>query len=152
MADQQQNLQNHTRWDPPFHFVLLPALLLHFFYRIYQLVRDFIGTEAGANWKHYTGWVVLAFLLVLLALKARLYALKVQDRLIRLEERLRMATVLPENLRARVPELTESQMVALRFASDGELADRVKDALDKRLGQKEIKQAIKNWRPDNFRV
>ena len=153
MADQQtQNLQNHTRWDPPFHFVLVPLFLLHLIYRIYQLVRLLIGYDAGGNWMTRTGWVVVAFLLLLLVFKVRLYSLKVQDRVIRLEERLRLATILPESLRTRIPELTEGQLIALRFASDGELTERVRAALDKKLGAKEIKQSIQNWRPDNFRV
>jgi len=153
MADQQpQNLQNHTRFDPPFHFVLLPLFGLHLIYRIYQLGRFFVVNDTGSNWMTRAGWVIIAFGLLLLTFKVRLYALRVQDRLIRLEERLRLASILPEGVRARIPELTESQLIALRFASDGELPDLVKEALDKKLGNKEIKQAIRNWRPDNFRV
>ena len=153
MADQQtQNFQNHTRYDPAFHFVLMPLFTFHLIYRIYQLVRLLMGYDPGGNWMTRAGWVLIAFLLVLLVFKVRLYSLKVQDRVIRLEERLRMATILPEELRRRIPELTESQFIALRFASDGELAERVRAALDNKLGSKEIKQSIQSWRSDNFRV
>jgi hypothetical protein len=153
MADQTpQNLQNHSRYDPMFHFVLLPLLLFHLIYRIYQLVRFFISDNMGSSWETRTGWVLLAFALLLLAVKVRNYSLRVQDRVIRVEERLRLVTVLPEPLRARVPELKEGQLIALRFAPDEELAELVKACLDKKLAGKEIKQSIKNWRPDYWRV
>jgi hypothetical protein len=80
------------------------------------------------------------------------YALKVQDRLIRLEEGLRMARILPEDLKARIPELKPDQCVGLRFASEGELADLVRQALAENLGSEAIKKRIKVWRPDEFRV
>jgi hypothetical protein len=96
--------------------------------------------------------LVLAVSLVVLLLRLRTYPLKVQDRVIRLEETLRMQRVLPEDLRGRISELTPRQMVGLRFASDGELAGLVRRALDERLAEKEIKQAIVTWRADEFRV
>ena len=90
--------------------------------------------------------------LVLLAFKARLYALKVQDRLIRLEERERLASLLPEPLRLRLGELREGQLVGLRFCCDGEIPTLVQETLTKNLSQADIKKAIKVWRADNFRV
>jgi len=88
----------------------------------------------------------------LAVLKIRLYATKNQDRIIRLEERLRLATLLPDALRPRIGELTESQLVALRFASDAELPVLVEKTLAGKLSNKEIKTSIASWRPDYFRI
>jgi hypothetical protein len=85
-------------------------------------------------------------------LKTRTYALKVQDRVIRLEERLRMEKLLPPELMSRFEELSVGQIVGLRFASDGELPALVLRALDERLDPKQIKKAIQTWRPDTHRV
>jgi hypothetical protein len=90
--------------------------------------------------------------LLLLALQVRQYALKVQDRLIRLEETLRMEHILPDDLKGRISELTPKQMVGLRFAADAELAHRVREALDEHLSGEAIKKRIQVWRPDTFRV
>ncbi len=140
----EQNYKNHVRLDPLYHFVLIPVVCVN------------VGIAVSrAAWRPgwESGWeLVMALALVLIVLKLRLYSLKVQDRLIRLEETLRMQRVLPEELRGRIGELTPQQFVALRFASDGELAGLVKRALEEKLGLKEIKQAVVNWRGDEFRV
>jgi Family of unknown function (DUF6526) len=152
MADQPaQNFQNHTKYDPPFHFVLVPIFLFNLLARITELVRHLINGDT-AGWMQLTGGIVIAFGLLLLVFKTRIYSLKVQDRVIRLEERLRLASVLPEPMRARIPELTVSQLVALRFAPDEELTELVRTTLEKKLAAKDIKQGIRNWRPDHFRA
>jgi hypothetical protein len=83
---------------------------------------------------------------------ARLYARRVQDRLIRLEERERLASLLAEPLRSRVGELSEGQLVGFRFARDAEIPGLVQDTLAKRLSQSDVKKSIKVWRADSFRV
>jgi hypothetical protein len=96
--------------------------------------------------------VIMSLALVVMGLKLREYPLRAQDRVIRLEERLRMERLLPEDLKARVSELRPGQFVGLRFASDAELADRVREALDEKLGAEDIKKRIQTWRADEFRV
>jgi hypothetical protein len=143
----EQSYAHHTRWDPPFHFFILPVFLIAF---IASIVHLFMHLHHHPV--HGVFLVVLALAALLAIFKIRLNALKVQDRVIRLEERLRMATLLPEPLRARIPELSERQLIALRFASDGELPGLVQKALSEKLSSDDIKKSIQNWRPDNWRV
>ena len=139
-----QTLANHGRLDEAFHFFILPVLALNFLVALY-----FVGRHPG--FLHvWIGLVSLA--LLLLALKSRMYSVKMQDRLIRLEERLRLAALLAEPLRARIYELSEGQLIALRFASDGEIPALVERTLREGLGRKDIKKLIQNWRPDYWRV
>jgi hypothetical protein len=145
MAEQNgQTYANHRRWDPLFHFFLLPVAAINLVVTIVHVIRN---PGLGAGW-----FVVLALAAAIAVVKIRTYALKAQDRVIRLEERLRMAHVLPEPLRGRTGELTEAQLVALRFAPDAELPALVEKALAGKMPQREIKQAIVNWRADYFRV
>jgi hypothetical protein len=139
-----QSFAHHTRWDPPFHFFVLPVFAITLVGAIYHLVR-----HPGIH----SAWLVVVVLAAAVAIaKSRLNALKVQDRVIRLEERLRLASLLDPSLRPRIPELTESQLIALRFASDGELPSLAARALNEKLAARDIKQAIQHWRPDYWRV
>jgi hypothetical protein len=139
-----QSFATHARLDPLFHFVALPIFACSLIWSIVHLVR-FPGY-------HSAGLALLFAAAVIVTFKARLYALKVQTRVIRLEEGLRLMQLLPESLRSRIPELSESQLVALRFASDAECPALVEKTLAEKLGNKAIKQAVRNWRPDFWRV
>ncbi len=142
-----QNLKNHTRFDPPFHFVILPLTILNFIFAIYITIHRWPLDRYLHIW-----WVVMAFAIFLLAGVARGSALKAQDRIIRLEERLRLAALLPSSERDKIDRLTCPQLIALRFASDEELPTLAIKAVDQNLDPKTIKQSIVNWRPDYQRV
>ncbi len=144
MAQTEQNLKNHARTDPMFHGFLFIGALILLGCTIYILVKQ--PTFLSAVRVFAVLWAIV------LMFKVRLYALKVQDRVIRLEERLRLAQLLPEATRSRIAELSEPQLIALRFASDGEVAGLVQQTLDGKWDPKQIKGAVKVWRPDFFRV
>lgn len=139
-----QTKSNHARLDPLFHFFVLPALLLLLIWAVAHLIRH-LGFEA-------LGILGIVLVMFVIAFKARTYPLKVQDRVIRLEERLRLAMLLPDTSRSRITELDESQLVALRFASDAEVPALVERTLNEKLDRKQIKDAIRAWRPDYWRV
>jgi len=152
MAEKKpQTFASHTRFDLLFHFFLLPVFGLGLVLSLVHFFAHLSHSDFRDNFH--------AFLLILLAsallgavLKIRLYAIKVQDRVIRLEERLRLTQLLSEPLRSRIPELTEDQLCGLRFASDGEVSKLVERALNEKLSRKQIKQAIQSWKPDYWRV
>ena len=142
----EQNYANHTKWVPLFHFFVLPVLLINFFWSIYR------WKVSSFSWGGLIG-MLTALALFLLSLLARTFAMKVQDRVIRMEERQRCERLLPEELKARLGEITPGQFVALRFASDGELPGLINKVLtDKISDQKTIKQMVKNWRADYLRA
>jgi hypothetical protein len=152
MAEKKpQTLANHTRWDPPFHFFVLPVLALGL---ILALIHFFAHITHGSVFDHVHAFllIVLAVAFVIWLTKTRLYALRVQDRVIRLEERLRLTHLLSEPMRSRIPELTEDQLCGLRFASDAELPKLAERALNEKLSRDDIKKAIQTWRPDYWRV
>jgi Family of unknown function (DUF6526) len=146
MSNTPQTFANHSRLDPWFHFFAAPVLSFWLVDRIIVLVR-----HPHHPYENIV-FVLLAGALLTLAFRARAYSLKVQDRVIRLEERLRLSALLPEPLRARIPELTERELIALRFASDAEVPTLVEKTLAEKLEPKAIKQSIQNWRPDYWRV
>jgi len=140
-----QNYANHTRFDPPFHFFVVPVFAITVAITIWNLIQG--PFSFGGVWM-----VIVSLAAFVAVFKLRAYPLKAQDRVIRLEERMRCATLLSEPLRSRIGELTEGQFVALRFASDTELAPLIERTLAGKLPNKEIKKAVANWRPDYFRV
>lgn len=140
-----QTLENHERWVLPYHFVSLPVFALNLVWALYRLVPDFSADAViGA---------LLAVALLLVSFFARVFPLAAQDRVIRLEERLRMRELLPDDLQPRINDFTTSQLIALRFASDAELPTLARRVLDENLTtRKAIKQQIQTWRPDYQRV
>jgi Family of unknown function (DUF6526) len=142
-----QSFSNHTRWYPPFHFFVLPLLLLNFIFSIYAAIHNW-----PTHWCLYLWWIVMAIVFFIMAGIARGSAITVQDRIIRLEERLRLAALLPAEDRAHIDELSIKQLIALRFASDAELPALVRKTLTQNLEPKAIKQSIVNWRGDYHRV
>jgi hypothetical protein len=140
-----QSFANHTKVVPPFHFVVLGIFTINLGWSIYRIAHAFSAESVIS--------LLLAIAFILAALYGRLFALTVQDRVIRLEMRLRMMQLLPADLRSRIPEFTVSQLVALRFASDGELPALARKVLDEKLtDRKTIKQMIQNWEPDFLRA
>jgi len=145
MADAKaQDFKNHAKFDPKFHFFLMPVALATFIWRVSVAVTHFDSENA------WLAIVSLAFLIAIFT--TRNYSLKVQDRVIRLEEQLRMHRLLPQALQARIGELSEKQLIALRFAPDAELAGLVEKTLAGNWDNKTIKQNIVKWRADYFRV
>jgi hypothetical protein len=139
-----QSFKNHARFDPPFHFILLAVVTINLF-----IVLNY-------TFKHLSilsEWCVILSITAFIALgKMRSYPMKVQDRVIRLEERLRLQALAPAEWHAQIYRLTEDQLIGLRFASDDEVVALAKLALEQNLTRKQIKERIKTWRPDNFRV
>jgi hypothetical protein len=145
MADPKvQDFKNHAKFDPLFHFLMMPVALIAVLVAAYDISH--VQNLGNAMLFIMSIAVLIGFL------KIRTYALKVQDRVIRLEETLRMQRVLPEPLKARIGELSVSQFVALRFAPDAELTGLVEKTLANKWDSRTIKQNVVNWRPDHFRV
>jgi Family of unknown function (DUF6526) len=142
----EQSFANHGKFFPPFHFFVLPVMVLNFIWscwRLYGMGFTWYGAEQ----------VLLALALFVGFGCARVMALKVQDRVIRMEERLRYERLLPADLKPRIGEFTVAQFVSLRFASDAELPGLARKVLDDKMTErKAIKQMIKTWKPDYLRA
>jgi hypothetical protein len=145
MADQTQTFSTHRRFIPAFHFFALPVLLINVFVVAVQFWKDPRLINA---------WPVLVAIALAIGISwSRFMPLRAQDRIIRLEERTRLERLLPADLRGRISELTERQLIAIRFAPDNEVPDITRRALSGELKSPgEIKRAIKDWRGDYFRV
>ena len=140
-----QSYANHQRWFPLFHFVASPILLAYAFWAIWTAIQS----PTADRW-----WAaVFAIGVFLAALASRAMAVWVQDRVIRLEMRLRLAAVLPEDLRVQIPKLATRHLVALRFASDAEMPGLVRQVLSGALTDPtSIKKAVVDWQPDHLRA
>ncbi|HUB29315.1 MAG TPA: DUF6526 family protein [Terracidiphilus sp.] len=139
-----QSLKNHARFDPPFHILTAGLYLANLIIAIVSEVRHH---DFGSTW-----YLVLSLFAIVPILKLRSYPLKVQDRVIRLEERLRLQALAPEEWHAQIYRLREDQLIGLRFASDEEVVELAKQALEHNLNRKQIKERIKTWRADDWRV
>jgi hypothetical protein len=144
---QPQSYKNHTRFDPLFHFFILPMLLLNLGFAIYATIHFWPHYEHTHLW-----WIAMSLVFIMIAGNGRASALRAQDRVIRLEEQLRLADLLAEEELGLIEALTIRQYIALRFASDAEVATLAKRAVSENLTEKQIKESIVNWRPDNHRV
>lgn len=145
MSDSTQTFATHRKFVPLFHYVLFPILALNLLAMVYHL------------WQQpsmFTVWaVVMAFAFVVMALFARVFALGAQDRVIRLEERLRMRELLPQELKARIHDFSREQIIGLRFASDAELPELAATVLRDNIQKRDdIKKMVKHWRPDTHQL
>lgn len=144
MAEQSQTYENHVRYDPPFHFFAIPVLAIGVGFAVWRAIQAPV-LDSIVNLAVMLAVFVTAF-------KMRIYSLKVQDRVIRLEERLRLMKVLPPAQQGAIPKLSESQLIGLRFASDAELPGLVDKSLANNWERADIKKAIGTWRADYWRV
>jgi uncharacterized membrane protein YciS (DUF1049 family) len=140
-----QNFENHAKIVPAFHYFVLPVLAINFGQSIYRIAHHVSANTVIS--------VLFAAALILLALQARMFALTVQDRVIRLEMQLRLHNLLPPEQHPRIVDFTVGQLVALRFASDAELPRLARKVLDEKVNdRKTIKKMIQNWQTDLLRA
>ena len=145
MPTNPQTFANHTRWQPPFHYFVLPVMLINVIWSIVVFVK---APDRNSGW-----WIVVSLALLVLVFFVRVNPLKAQDRLIRLEEKLRYQQILSSALCQQASALDPGQIIALRFAGDDELEELVGAVLAGKFSKNsEIKRAIKHWRADTFRV
>jgi len=142
-----QSHKSHARFDPPYHYVLGFFLIANLVFAVFHLVRHWQSSHIASAW-----FLVLSIVVFIPYLKLRAYPLKVQDRVIRLEERIRLQALAPSEWHSQIYRLTEDQLIALRFAADDEVVELAKQALEGNLNRKQIKERIKNWRADYWRV
>jgi hypothetical protein len=141
---ERQSFKSHARFDPLYHFFLAWIFLANLVIAVVYAVHHFC---------FYSAWLVVISVAAFLTLfKLRLYPLRVQDRVIRLEERLRLQALAPAEWHTQIYRLSEDQLIGLRFASDDEVVELAKQALEHNWNRKQIKERITSWRPDNWRV
>ena len=142
-----QSLKNHTRYDPPVHFVLGLVLLANLVFSVIHMIHHRHDAYFAGPW-----FVVLSLAVFIPFIKLRSYPLRVQDRVIRLEERMRLQALAPTEWHSQIYRLSEDQLIGLRFAADDEVVELAKQALEQNLNRKQIKERIKSWRADNWRI
>ncbi len=144
-ANERQKYENHRKFVPAYHYVTFPILAVNLVWSLYQLAVGFsMATVVTA---------LVAMALISLCLHLRFFPITVQDRVIRLEEQLRLERLLPHEERRRIDDLTIDQFIGLRFASDTEVADLALAVLDEGMGDREaIKKRVTDWRPDHLRA
>jgi len=146
----EQTFATHAKYVPGYHFVTLGILVINFLWSVYRAIWPF--DPAMPIFDRLLA-VLVAIALMLVAWYLRVFPLRAQDRVIRLEERHRLERLLPEDLRGRIGELSTGQLIALRFASDAEVPELTRVVLDQKItGQKDIKQRIRDWRADHLRM
>ena len=144
MSLQPQNLDNHARYVPLYHFVLSTMLIFYLVWTVWHL----IAAPSGQRWVD----LMMAFAFVIMFVYMRQFPLRVQDRLIRLEETLRLQRLAPD-LAKRAGEFSVDQFIGLRFATDEELPALARKVLEEKLTRRsEIKKLVKTWRPDYLRA
>lgn len=147
MAD--QTFATHAKYVPGYHFVTFGILVVNFLWSVYRAIWPIPGMPVFDRLLA----VLVAVALMLIAWYLRVFPLRAQDRVIRLEERSRLERLLPPDLRGRVGELSTGQLIALRFAGDAEVVELTRMVLDQKItGQKDIKQKIRDWRADHLRM
>ncbi len=137
--------KTHRAYDPLYHFFVVPVLGINVLFTAYVLVRRPIFVNVWA--------LIFAIALLGLAWRVRYFPLRIQDRLIRLEETLRLQRVLPEELRGKISDLSTRELIALRFCTDDELPEHVRAIYaGEYRGGENVKSRIKTWRPDPHRI
>lgn len=143
-TERPQDLKHHGRLHPAFHLITIPVLVANVVFAIVHCVHHF---------SVWSVWIVVVSVVAIVPVfLIRIYALKVQDRVIRLEERLRLQSLSDAEWHRQIYRLSEDQLIGLRFASDDEVVELAKQALEHGLTRKQIKERIKSWRPDYWRV
>jgi hypothetical protein len=143
----EQNLKNHGRIDPPFHYGLFFILVANLVFAVFHMIHHREDAHIAGPW-----FVVLSLAAFVAWYKLRAYPLKVQDRVIRIEERMRLQALAPAEWHSQIYRLSENQLIGLRFAADDEVMELAKQALEEKLTRKQIKERIKSWRADYWRI
>ncbi len=144
MSKTEQSFKKHGRFDPLYHFFMLALYLANL---VYASVHEYHYRTISSAW-----YLFLSIAVIVPMFRLRSYPLKVQDRVIRLEERLRLQALAPAEWHAQIYRLSEDQLIGLRFAGDGEVVELAKQALEHNWNRKQIKERIKDWRADDWRV